>query len=337
MLLNTKKFVDRERIYWNELEALLDRLDRDAAARLDLQGIQRLQYLYERASSALVRLRPYATGSEEADWLEALVARAYSEIHSERKTPLRLAPRTWLLQTFPRTVRKHGRKLLYIILLMALGGALGGGALALDPEAKPVLIPGGFGHLMGDPSDRVAEEETDGGERIRGREAQFSGQLMTHNIRVSIFVLSLGMTFGIGTGILIFYNGVILGAVAADYLLAGEGVFLAGWLLPHGSVEIPAVLLAGQAGWLLGAALIGSTDRTPLKLRLRHALPDLCTLIAGCALLLVWAGLVEAFFSQFHEPILPYAVKIVFGTAQLLGLTAYLLLAGREPRGDHGR
>ena len=32
-----------------------------------------------------------------------------------------------------------------------------------------------------------------------------------------------------------------------DYILAGESVFLLGWLLPHGAIEIPAILLAGQA------------------------------------------------------------------------------------------
>ena len=34
---------------------------------------------------------------------------------------------------------------------------------------------------------------------------------------------------------------------------------------------------------------------------------------SGAALLLIWAGLVEAFFSQYHEPTLPYPFKIVFG------------------------
>ena len=56
---------------------------------------------------------------------------------------------------------------------------------------------------------------------------------MTHNIKVSIFTLALGMTWGIGTLIMLFYNGVILGAVALDYVLAGETTFLLGWLLPH--------------------------------------------------------------------------------------------------------
>ncbi len=38
----------------------------------------------------------------------------------------------------------------------------------------------------------------------------------------------------VGTLVLLFYNGVILGAVTADYVAAGQGKFLVGWLLRHG-------------------------------------------------------------------------------------------------------
>ena len=67
--------------------------------------------------------------------------------------------------------------------------------------------------------------------------------------------------------LILFYNGVILGAIVVDYLRAGEAWFLAGWLLPHGVVEIPAILVAGQAGFLLGQALINSnTGRRAVSL-----------------------------------------------------------------------
>jgi uncharacterized membrane protein SpoIIM required for sporulation len=133
--------------------------------------------------------------------------------------------------------------------------------------------------------------------------------------------------------VFLFYNGVILGAICADYVMAGQGTFLGGWLLPHGSVEIPAMLVAGQAGFVLGAALLGWRSRAPLRERLRGISQDLLTLIGGLALMLVWAGVVEAFFSQFHEPVLPYALKIAFGLLQLTLLVCFFALAGR-PRPD---
>ena len=150
---------------------------------------------------------------------------------------------------------------------------------------------------------------------------------MSHNIRVSILSMALGLTWGVGATVLIFYNGVILGAICLDYLRAGQGVFLAGWLLPHGSIEIPAFVLAGQAGLLLGGAMIGWGRRVPLRARLVGIRADLVTLIGGVAVMLVWAGIVEAFFSQYHEPVLPYWLKIVFGSVELVCLTLFLTFA----------
>ena len=120
------------------------------------------------------------------------------------------------------------------------------------------------------------------------------------------------------------------GTSFADYVAAGEARFLVGWLLPHGSVEIPAILIAGQAGLLLAHALVGWRARQSLRDRFRAALPDLMTLMGGVAVLLVWAGVMESFFSQHHEPVLPYAVKILVGLVECALLAWLLAASGRE-------
>jgi uncharacterized membrane protein SpoIIM required for sporulation len=199
-------------------------------------------------------------------------------------------------------------------------------AITLDPESKEILLP--FEHLQGNPADRVAGEEGARTDRLEGAKSTFSSYLMTHNARVAMFTMALGVTWAIGTILVLFYNGIILGAVALDYVAAGQTAFLAGWLLPHGSFEIPAILVAGQAGLLLGKVILGRGERAPLGVRLRRMAPDLATLMAGVVLLLVWAGVVESFFSQYHEPVLPYAVKIGFGAVQLSLLVVYLARAG---------
>jgi uncharacterized membrane protein SpoIIM required for sporulation len=176
----------------------------------------------------------------------------------------------------------------------------------------------------------VQREESAKKDRLGGQHSTFSAYLMTHNIRVSLFTLAFGMTAGLGTAVFLFYNGIILGAIATDYVAAGQTKFLLGWLLPHGSIEIPAILVAGQAGFVLGAALLGWRSRAALSVRLRAISHDLLTLIVGLGLMLVWAGLVEAFFSQFHEPVLPYSLKIAFGLLELALLFLYLARAGRS-------
>jgi uncharacterized membrane protein SpoIIM required for sporulation len=332
MIIDVARFQQREQMYWDELQTELDAQDRDAARSMPLERALRLHYLYRRAASDLNELRSLPGEVELRVHLEALVARAYAEIHDTRRYSHLRRMGHWFTRGLPQTFRRRSQAFAASLMLMLAGASFGAGVVAFDYDSKGVLLP--FPHLKGDPAERVAFEEAQKDDPMEGAKSTFSAQLMANNIRVSILALALGMTFGIGTTILLFYNGVILGAVAFDYVQAGQGTFLLGWLLPHGSVEIPAILIAGQGGLLLARGLIGWGDSLDMRSRLRSIRPDLVTLIIAVALLLVWAGIVESFFSQYHEPLVPYWLKIAFGAVQLTLLFGYLLRAGRNTGSD---
>ena len=337
MIVDLKRFIARERTTWEELEEMLKRLEDQTVTHLTLDEVQRLHYLYERSGAGLIKISTFAAEPNLVRYLESLLIRAYAEMQDVPSRTDTWSPRRWLFRTFPQTFRKHFRFFLAALTLTILGALFGGGAVAFDPDAKAAIVP--FPHLLENPSERVKEEESKPNTMLATTKGRFSAALMTNNTQVSILALALGVTWGIGTMILLFYNGVILGAVIFDYVRAGQSVFLMGWLLPHGVVEIPAILIAGQAGLLLGQALIGWNSKERVNQRLRSVAGSLVTLISAAALLLIWAGLVEAFLSQYHEPILPYQFKIVFGLIELVTLLTFLVFAGRDggPVGTRSR
>ena len=326
MIINLERFVAAERPCWSELESILKRLEAEPELRMPIEEVRRFHFLYERTAADLARISTFASEPDTRRYLESLVARAYGEIHETRERRRRLYPMAWFFQTLPQTFRRHVKAFWFSLAVTLAGCSFGGFAIALDPEAKPILMP--FPHLQQDPAKRVAQEEKASTDRLSGMKSTFSADLMTHNTKVSIFTMALGISWGIGSMIMLFYNGVILGAVAVDYVIAGQTPFLLGWLLPHGVIEIPAILIAGQAGLVLASALVGRGNRLPLRRRLREVSPDLMTLIFGVALLLVWAGFVEAFLSQYHEPFIPYWSKIAFGLVELALLIAFLARSG---------
>lgn len=330
MIIDLQKFISEERKYWTELEDMLNTLENSTLYRMNLDQVKHFHYLYQRASADLAKVKDLSSETDIRRYLESLVARAYGEVHEVRAKVHRFAPLKWFFGALPQTFRRHIYAFGLSVAITLSGIIFGGGALSFDPDAREVIMP--FPHLRGDPSERVAQEENIGAgtDRLQGQKATFSTYLMTHNTKVSIFTFALGMTWGIGTIVLLFYNGVILGGVCLDYILAGELKFLAGWLLPHGSIEIPAILIAGQAGFVLAGALIGWGKRIPLRGRLQEISGDLVTLIFGLAIMLVWAGFIEAFLSQYHEPIIPYSVKIGFGVVELIALTFFLGMSGRQ-------
>ncbi len=326
MIIDLPRFIETETPYWNELDHTLGKLAADAPRRMPLEEIQRLHYLYERCSADLVRIDTFAAEPRLRAYLEALVARAYCEIH-ETRGGKKIQWRQMALE-FPRAFRRHLRAFQLSLAVTLLGCAFGWFAIHQDSGVKAVLLP--FPGLLDSPAQRVAKEEGAHEDRLKGVKGTFAAELMTNNIRVTLLAMATGITYGAGTLILLFYNGVILGLVAADYIAGGQGVFLAGWLLPHGSIEIPAILLGGQAGFMLAGALIGWGDETPRRQRFRSVSRDLFAIIGGAAAMLVWAGIMEAFVSQYHRPVLPYALKISLGVCELLVLTGFLAWAGRE-------
>lgn len=338
MIADLKTFIERERPHWQELERELDRIRENFADMSDLRYARHILSLFQRASSDLARIQGCSAEPELKTYLETLVGAGYAEIHSATRNTRRLRPWHWLTRTLPQAFRRQVWGWHAAVWLTVGGGVLGALLIAMDVEgAREAIFP--FPHLVKmSPSQRVAwEEQRQSKDKAKGRDtmkdakSSFSASLMRNNIGVSIKALAFGITWGLGTVLILFYNGVILGAVTLDYIADGQLVFLIAWLLPHGSTEIPAILIGGQAGLVLGRALIGWGTPDSLRTRFRKIAPDLTTLAGGMALMLVWAGIVESFFSQYHAPILPYGVKIAFGAVELAALMWFLFYCGRTP------
>ncbi len=335
VILDLDPFIRRERPYWEELERALARLvERERLGGVD--EARRFYYLYERAAADLAKVRTFAAEPELRAYLEGLVAQAYARLHQRGRSGVRWRPLHWLTREFPAAFRRHLGAFWLALGLTLLGAALGAFVLAQDPSNKWLLIPAQFGHLEQTPTERVRAEEEAAAERavvIAGGAPSFSTMLMTHNTKVALTAMALGFLGGVFTCVILFYNGVILGFVAFDYINDGQGQFLAAWLLPHGVPELTAIFIGGQAGLVLARAVIGHGNGQPLRQRLRLVRNDLATLAGGLAVMLVFAGLIEAFLSQHHGPHL-YALKIAFGLMELVLLIVFFSLMGRRPAHD---
>jgi uncharacterized membrane protein SpoIIM required for sporulation len=328
MILNLERFQAQARPRWKRLESLLRALEGRPDRRLSPTEAQQLQELYAEVAVDLNRVVHGALAPDLSHYLERLVGRAYAELYyAPPKRSELWQPRRWLriFTAFPEAFRRQSRYFAMAVLITLLGCTLGGLAVHYDPASVDVLLPASY---LRNPGERVHEEEQ-GLERHPNStqtEAAFSAQLIKHNIQVALLAAALGVTFGVGTALLLFENGVLLGAVAVHYTQRGFGLFMTAWLLPHGVFEIPSILIAGQAGFYLARLLLHrSEDRN-----LRQSMREWLVLVAGLAMMLVWAGIMEAFFSQHHAPVLPYAFKVAVAAAELVLLTMYLLLIRRK-------
>lgn len=322
---DVNRFVRERGPDWDALEALLAQIEAKGMRSLDLADARRFGKLYRRASADLIQARTELADASVIDYLNDLVARAYARVHAGSGRRSRRVLH-FLLEGFPRLFREEWRAIGLSALLLFAGGIVGATAVAIDPDALGVLIP--EQHQAWTPDERIARD-AERGAHAADQAASFSSFLFTHNIRVSFLVFALGLTFGVGTASVLFYNGVPLGALAMQYHDAGQDLFFWAWILPHGIPELTAVFIAGGAGLLLARGLW-----LPGRRRRRDALVyearRAAGLVVGAMPILVVSGFIEGTISQLHEPVVPYWLKLVFALVVGVGLYSWLLLAGRR-------
>jgi len=321
---DVRRFVDERTPLWSELERTLVAVEQRGMRSLGIGGARTFGKLYRAVSADLLVARGELVDATIVDYLNDLVARAYAHVHAGTGSKARRLPE-FFLREFPRLFRAEWRLMALSAALFCAGSAVGAVAMVVDPHAAGVLIPDD--HAQRTPAERVAEDE--GGAGHTGDEgAAFSSFLFTHNIQVTFLVFALGLTFGIGTVSVMFYNGVPLGALAMQYHQYGKGLFFWSWILPHGIPEITQIIIAGAAGLVLARGLLlprRQSRKDALVAEARRAV----RLVVGGMPILILAGMIEGTISQMHEPVMPYPLKLAFAVVVGLAVWAYLLFAGR--------
>ncbi len=310
---------------WRRLDELLDVAANSPAWELGPERMNEIVRLYRLAAGDLNRMLSVTADPDLIGPLNALVGRAYRFVYGTRRKEAFGGARR-LVRFFTREVPAGFRTARGAVIVAALafgGGALlGFGAVVVRPSFAEDLVPGEF--FTSSPRERVAEIEKKE-ERIStvGQAADFGSQLYTHNIRVSFLAFGLAAaTLFVGVWLL-FWNGVILGAVAASYVLDGVGYFFVAWVGPHGALELPSIVFAGAAGLVLGRALWFPGEVTRAT-ALREAFPTVWRMLVGTCAALVVAGMIEGSFSQLSAKTVPYPLKIAVAAILFAALTFFL-------------
>ncbi|MBN1522133.1 MAG: stage II sporulation protein M [Candidatus Aureabacteria bacterium] len=322
-------FIQNRKSTWFELEKLLDKIEDKGLKSLSHKEARQFISLYRSISSDLNKAQTYTANAQLNSYLHSLVARAYVHVYHEENPPILQNVKKFFMSDYPWILRKYWIPMLVSLMIFSSGMLFGALAFVFDTDAHSVLIPGE--HLVMTPSERVQRiEKNNGIESLDSfPSATFSSFIFANNVRVSLLVFASGISLGIITVLLLFYNGIILGAMAMYYHMYSEGVFFYAWILPHGVVELTAIVIAGGSGFLLAKPFFFSSNVT-LKEQYSLLIKDLVKIVLGTSALLLFAGIVEGTISQIHAPRLPYWVKLVFSFLEGLLLFYYLIFFNRR-------
>jgi uncharacterized membrane protein SpoIIM required for sporulation len=327
--MDIEHFIRERRPRWNRFERLLGEIETLPDRAVGIERIQELIRLYRMACSDLNEARSYTANPDVLGRLNDLTGRGYRYVY--RRPLARRWPKAvvrFFRDDAPRAFRRERSYVLAAGGAMVLGMLVGFGAVLADPANGERLIPAEF--FTESPRERVLNLER-ADERINTLEkaAEFGAFLYSHNIQVSFLAFSLGALTLVGGVAILFYNGVVLGALAALYALDGVHVFFLAWVGPHGALELPAIVFGGAAGLCAGRALLlpGSLSSAAA---LRAAFPSVWRMMVTTAVILVVAGIIEGSFSQFTAKTFPYPLKIGVAGVLFVSLFAYLFTRRSE-------
>ena len=310
------EFLDKKQPIWSELERSLKRTPRFRANKMSPTQLDRMGYLYRRATSDLAVARRDFPDDRCVPYLNALVTRAHAGIY--QSAPLkRNIIRHFFLCGFP-TLFRTNLPFVAAAFLMFVVGFIAAYWIALEDQGlAEKLAPQ---HIVETIHDKEMWTDIPALQRTF-----FASFVMTNNIRVAFLAFALGITFMVGTMYILAFNGVHIGVIAGLCHVHGLALPLWAFVSPHGYIELTTIFIAGGAGLKMGYALIA-----PGLLTRKQALIDAAKvavqLIGGCVVLLVVAGVIEGFVSPSS---LPPIVKIGFGFTTGVLLFLYLLLSGR--------
>ena len=310
------EFLDKKQPIWSELERSLKRTSRYRTNKMSPTQLDRMGYLYRRATSDLAVARRDFPDDRCVPYLNALVTRAHAGIY--QSAPLkRNIIRHFFLCGFP-TLFRTNLPFVAAAFLMFVVGFIAAYWIALEDQGlAEKLAPQ---HIVETIHDKEMWTDIPALQRTF-----FASFVMTNNIRVAFLAFALGITFMVGTMYILAFNGVHIGVIAGLCHVHGLALPLWSFVSPHGYIELTTIFIAGGAGLKMGYALIAPGFLTR-KQALTDAAKVAVQLIGGCVVLLVIAGVIEGFISPSS---LPPIVKIGFGFVSGVLLFCYLLLMGR--------
>ncbi|MHB9002884.1 MAG: stage II sporulation protein M [Coriobacteriia bacterium] len=319
--MNEQVFIDGSREIWERLAASVKAARTHGIASLEPATLRVLHEDYRRTAADLAYAQTHFAGSRTERHLNELVGLAHSELYGSAPRTIRSVWR-FLSVGYPQLVRAHSREVL-------LAGGILFGAVALGLVLAQVNYPLARIFIPESMRDTIGDRVDSGGDIAEVAAAiapLLTAAITANNVQVALMAFAGGMTFGAVTVYSLAVNGLLLGALGGTFALSGGSLYFWSMIVPHGSLELPAIMLAGASGLVLARALVSPGD-LPRISALRAASPDAVRMVLGTLPLFVFAGIIEGFFTPAGVD--PW-LKIAFGGVIAMLLAAYLALAGRR-------
>ena len=294
--MRQEQFVTRYQQEWQQFENWLqqrgEQRSRKTTPSAELPGDETIPQRYRRLCQQLALAQHRGYSPQLVEHLQQLMQRGHNLLY-RTPTPRWQRAVEFLFADFPLAVRSQAASMwaacaLFVLPLVGIFVLL---------QYKPELV-----HLLLEPSqitqmEKMYDPNADSLGRDSGTDWAMFGHYIMNNISIGLRTFASGLVAGIGTILVLVFNGITIGAVAGHLQQAGYGEPFWRFVVGHAPFELTAIVIAGGAGLQLGLRLLA-----PGRMRRVDALVEGgrigARLCLDVAFMLLVAAFIEAFWSS---------------------------------------
>lgn len=294
-----------------EFKNLLD-IYENKPSKFSANELQNLANNYHGICHRYAYLQTFYPDTSETQIASNLLLRARRLIYGRRLSSYHESKGVKFIPRVQNSFTKVWKHSVFSLLLASTSGIL----CALFIQIHPVL---GW-NFINEETANLLQSGHLWTENIQGINHIASSEIMTNNIKVTFSAFALGVTGGIGTLVVLIFNGIHLGgifSVLSQYDMAHR---LLNFVVAHGFLELSVIFVAGGCGLYLGDAILKPGNETR-KSALGKRGKEVVDLIIFNSICLVLAGFVEGYISPSE---LHFSLKLTIGV--ILGATYWLIL-----------
>lgn len=251
-----------------------------------------LRTLYVQLTDDLAFAQTHFPQSESTQYLHTLAGKVHKLVYRNKRQDLRQLVQFWATEV-PLIAHRHRRQLRNALLVFLLSTLIGALSAAHDPTFVQLILGDSYVNMT---EANIAKDDPMAVYKKAGRGDMFLA-ISLNNIRVSFIAFAFGLFTAVGSGLVLFYNGVMLGAF--QYFFYQKGLFITSFLSIwiHGTLEISVIIIAGAAGMILGNGWLFPGTLPRLE-SFRQAARDGVKLVIGLVPIFIVAGFLEGFVTR---------------------------------------
>ena len=302
-------FIKQNKQKWKDLEKHLasDQKDPDKLSDLYIQVSDDLSYARTFYPNRSVRL-----------YLNNLAQQVYSNIYKSRRSRWSDIVFFWK-EELPKIVWDSRKELSISFCVFVLAVCIGIFSAVQDPGFVRVILGDEYVDMTlqniknGDPmAVYKSSKNTD----------MYVG-ITLNNVKVDFLTFASGLFLGIGSILIMFYNGIMVGVF--QFFFVQQDLFIESaltiWL--HGTLEMAGMVLAGAAGIRLGSGLVFPGSYSRLQAFQRSAMNGF-KLLMGTVPITMFAAIIESFLTRYTDT--PDSIRFILILFSLLFIAGYFIV-----------